>query len=136
MPELAGNLHVDPRAAIVAIDYSSGDVLQLSGSCQILWDQHDLPGAERTLQFTTQAWSFAPRGIPVLPPDEAVGYSPYNPVMEHRPHGTAAAEVLPKSGMLAKGACSRAGTRLILCSRCTGIGDEEPPAVQQACGPT
>ena len=76
---VAGNLHVDPRAAIVAIDYSTGDVLQLSGSCQILWDQHDLPGAERTLQFATQAWNWAPGGIPVTTSGEPVKPSPYNP---------------------------------------------------------
>ena len=85
---------MDPRAAIVAIDYSSGDVLQLSGSCQILWDQHDLPGAERTLQFTTQAWNFAPGGIPVTTSGDPVGPSPYNPAAASWLYSGDAAKVL------------------------------------------
>ena len=89
----AGNLHVDPRAAIVAIDYSTGDVLQLTGTCSILWDQHDLPGAERTLQFTTQAWNWAPGGIPLAPSGDAVKPSPYNPAIESWQHHHDAAKV-------------------------------------------
>ena len=99
---IAGNLHVDPRAAIVALDYSTGDVLQLTGSCSILWDQHDLPGAERTLQFTTQVWNWAPGGIPLAASEHPVKPSPYNPAMESWQHHHDAAKV----GALTSHLCS------------------------------
>ena len=28
----------------MAVDYDTGDALQLSGTCEILWDDHTLPG--------------------------------------------------------------------------------------------
>jgi predicted pyridoxine 5'-phosphate oxidase superfamily flavin-nucleotide-binding protein len=45
-----GNLLLDPRAALLFIDFASGDLLQLQGQAQILWDVADeapMPAAER-----------------------------------------------------------------------------------------
>jgi uncharacterized protein len=33
-----GNLLLEPRCALVLVDFSSGDVLQLQGSAEVLWD--------------------------------------------------------------------------------------------------
>jgi predicted pyridoxine 5'-phosphate oxidase superfamily flavin-nucleotide-binding protein len=34
-----GNLVLEPRCAMVLVDFDSGDILQLQGEAQILWDQ-------------------------------------------------------------------------------------------------
>lgn len=34
-----GNLVLEPRCALVLVDFDSGDILQLQGEAQILWDQ-------------------------------------------------------------------------------------------------
>lgn len=45
-----GNLLLEPRAALLFIDFSSGDLLQLQGRVEILWNMADegrVPAAER-----------------------------------------------------------------------------------------
>ena len=45
-----GNLLLDPRAALLFIDFSSGDLLQLQGRAEVLWNMADaarIPAAER-----------------------------------------------------------------------------------------
>ena len=49
-----GNLLLDPRAGLLFIDFSNGDVLYLSGQVEIIWDDAELnryPGAQRLLRF-------------------------------------------------------------------------------------
>lgn len=49
-----GNLLLDPRAALLFIDFSNGDVLQLQGTTEILWHAEEagrLKGAERVWRF-------------------------------------------------------------------------------------
>jgi len=49
-----GNLSLNPRVGLLFIDFINGDVLQLRGLSNILWDdprQIDFPGAERLLEF-------------------------------------------------------------------------------------
>jgi predicted pyridoxine 5'-phosphate oxidase superfamily flavin-nucleotide-binding protein len=45
-----GNLLLEPRAALLFIDFSNGDLLHLQGRAEILWDAKDdsLPAAERS----------------------------------------------------------------------------------------
>ncbi|MFD2271321.1 pyridoxamine 5'-phosphate oxidase family protein [Undibacterium arcticum] len=49
-----GNLLLDPRAGLLFIDFSNGDVLYLSGRVEIIWDGAELSryaGAQRVLRF-------------------------------------------------------------------------------------
>jgi uncharacterized protein len=47
-----GNLLLDPRAALLFVDFANGELLQLQGVAEVAWDEHDLPHAERTWRFT------------------------------------------------------------------------------------
>lgn len=49
-----GNLEVNPRAGFLALDFSSGAVLSLSGTARVIWDaasSEAFAGAERLLEF-------------------------------------------------------------------------------------
>ncbi|HTU58880.1 MAG TPA: pyridoxamine 5'-phosphate oxidase family protein, partial [Polyangiales bacterium] len=49
-----GNLEVNPRAGFVACDFENGDVLSLTGTARVLWDDARLlefQGAERFFEF-------------------------------------------------------------------------------------
>jgi ferredoxin-NADP reductase/predicted pyridoxine 5'-phosphate oxidase superfamily flavin-nucleotide-binding protein len=50
-----GNLTVDPRAALLFVDFYSGSLLQLTGCTSIDWDSPEIsrfPGARRLVHFT------------------------------------------------------------------------------------
>ncbi|MEK9970035.1 MAG: pyridoxamine 5'-phosphate oxidase family protein [Ferrovibrio sp.] len=49
-----GNIALDPRAGILVVDYSSGDMLQLTGEAEIIWDGPEVEsfhGALRLLRL-------------------------------------------------------------------------------------
>lgn len=49
-----GNMLLEPRAALLFIDFSNGDLLHLQGRSEIVWraeDHQDFPGAERLWRF-------------------------------------------------------------------------------------
>ena len=49
-----GNLALNPRAGMLFVDFSSGDVLSLTGEAEVVWDGPELAafvGAERLLKF-------------------------------------------------------------------------------------
>ena len=49
-----GNLAVNPKAGLLFVDFANGDVLQITGRTEIVWDGVDvaaLPGAERFWRF-------------------------------------------------------------------------------------
>ena len=46
-----GNLLLEPRAALLFVDFAAGRLLQLQGVTEVLWDRADLPGADRTWRF-------------------------------------------------------------------------------------
>jgi predicted pyridoxine 5'-phosphate oxidase superfamily flavin-nucleotide-binding protein len=46
-----GNLMLDPRAALLFVDFATGAMTQLQGTVEILWDDHSLPHAERAWRF-------------------------------------------------------------------------------------
>ncbi len=49
-----GNLLLEPRAALVMVDFASGDMLQLQGRAEIAWQDHTLPDAR-----AERAWTFS-----------------------------------------------------------------------------
>ena len=49
-----GNLLLEPRAALLFVDFARGEMLQLQGRGDVAWDEADLPGAERTWRFTVE----------------------------------------------------------------------------------
>jgi ferredoxin-NADP reductase/predicted pyridoxine 5'-phosphate oxidase superfamily flavin-nucleotide-binding protein len=52
-----GNLHLDPRAGLLFIDFVSGDLLQVSCTASVVWDGPELTafvGAERLLRLKVQ----------------------------------------------------------------------------------
>jgi uncharacterized protein len=49
-----GNILIDPRAAILIVDFASGDVLHLQGTSEVLWNSEEaqqLAGAQRLWRF-------------------------------------------------------------------------------------
>jgi uncharacterized protein len=49
-----GNIQEDPRAGLLFVDFDSGDILQLIGTAEVLWEADELAsfqGAERLLRF-------------------------------------------------------------------------------------
>jgi ferredoxin-NADP reductase/predicted pyridoxine 5'-phosphate oxidase superfamily flavin-nucleotide-binding protein len=53
-----GNLLLDPRAGLLFVDFSTGDLLQLTGRATVEWDHPDsslFPGAQRLIRFDLEA---------------------------------------------------------------------------------
>jgi predicted pyridoxine 5'-phosphate oxidase superfamily flavin-nucleotide-binding protein len=49
-----GNLEIEPRAALLFIDFERGDVLQLTGAAAVVWEGplvDSVPGAQRLVRF-------------------------------------------------------------------------------------
>lgn len=59
-----GNLVLDPRAALLFIDFASGDVLELQGRVAIDW-QRDGEAAERRWRFQCERGSLARAALPL-----------------------------------------------------------------------
>jgi predicted pyridoxine 5'-phosphate oxidase superfamily flavin-nucleotide-binding protein len=49
-----GNLLLEPRAALLFVDFEAGVLTQLQGRAEILWDDHSLPHAERAWRFRAE----------------------------------------------------------------------------------
>ena len=49
-----GNLAVYPRAGLLFIDFETGDLLQITGRAEILWDGAGLLGAERAWRLRVE----------------------------------------------------------------------------------
>lgn len=58
-----GNLMLEPRAALLFVDFAAGRMTQLQGRAEVLWDARDLPEAERTWRFTVERGWRGPAGI-------------------------------------------------------------------------
>lgn len=58
-----GNLLLEPRAALLFLDFANGELLQLQGTAETAWDEHELPGAERTWRFTVTGGWRGPAGL-------------------------------------------------------------------------
>ncbi|AEA68769.1 MULTISPECIES: 2Fe-2S iron-sulfur cluster-binding protein [Pseudomonas] len=74
-----GNILLNPRAGLVFVDFQTGDLLQMSGSAQVLLDDPEISafqGAERLLRFTPQRIVYRPAAIALRWKDQDEGDSP------------------------------------------------------------
>ncbi|TWC18561.1 hypothetical protein FBY06_1148 [Pseudomonas sp. SJZ085] len=74
-----GNILLNPRAGLVFIDFQSGDLLQMSGSAEVLLDSPEIAafqGAERLWRFKPQRVVYRQAAIPLRWTDRAEGASP------------------------------------------------------------
>ncbi len=49
-----GNLHLNPNAGLIVVDFEGGTTLQLTGKCKVIWDAEraaEFPGAQRLMEF-------------------------------------------------------------------------------------
>jgi predicted pyridoxine 5'-phosphate oxidase superfamily flavin-nucleotide-binding protein len=63
-----GNIAAHPWAGLLAIDYASGDVLQLTGRAQLVWDGPELQsfdGAQRLLRIEAHEGRWMPAALPL-----------------------------------------------------------------------
>lgn len=58
-----GNLLLEPRAALLFVDFANGELLQLQGDAEVSWGEHELPGAERTWRFKVRGGWRGPAGL-------------------------------------------------------------------------
>ena len=62
-----GNIESNPRAGLLCCDFSSGDLLSLSGAARVSWDSPELtlfPGAERLLEIEVEAHVLLREALP------------------------------------------------------------------------
>ncbi len=63
-----GNIALDPRAGILVVDYSSGDLLQLTGQAEIVWDGPEVEsfqGALRLLRLRVEEGRIIQGALPI-----------------------------------------------------------------------
>lgn len=80
MFQTLGNLHVNPQAGLLAIDFANGATLQLTGTARIIWDPDRVAaftGAQRLLEITVAEAVEMVDGSPFFA--RAVEPSPFNP---------------------------------------------------------
>jgi predicted pyridoxine 5'-phosphate oxidase superfamily flavin-nucleotide-binding protein len=58
-----GNLLLEPRAALLFVDFEAGRLLHVQGTAEIAWRGADLPGAERTWRFKVQRCRRGPSAL-------------------------------------------------------------------------
>ncbi|UZE22080.1 FAD-binding oxidoreductase [Pseudomonas sp. B21-056] len=74
-----GNILLNPRAGLVFVDFQTGDLLQMSGSAEVLLDSPEIAafqGAERLWRFKPQRIVYRQAAIPLRWTDTAEGASP------------------------------------------------------------
>jgi predicted pyridoxine 5'-phosphate oxidase superfamily flavin-nucleotide-binding protein len=62
-----GNVTANPRAGVLVLDFARGDVLQLTGTAEVVWDGAELAsfsGAERLLVITVDGGVRHPDALP------------------------------------------------------------------------
>lgn len=58
-----GNLLLEPRCALLFVDFAAGTMTQLQGRAEVLWGAHDLPHAERTWRVRVEGGWRSAAGI-------------------------------------------------------------------------
>lgn len=74
-----GNFMVNPRAGLVFVDFDRGDLLQLTGTAQVVLDDPEIAtfrGAERLWRFTPQRSVYRADALPLRWTFEPNGWSP------------------------------------------------------------
>lgn len=85
-PDFAGNFHfntignllLDPRAGLLFIDFTRGDLLYLTGTAEVIWDSdelHTFAGAERLIRFQISEGCRVEKSLPLRWSDP--DYSPF-----------------------------------------------------------
>ena len=62
-----GNLYVNPSAGLLFPDFNSGDLLYLTGTCDIVWNGHEVDafeGAQRLVRFHVEGMYRRPQYLP------------------------------------------------------------------------
>lgn len=80
MFQTLGNLHVDPRAGLLFIDTTTGNMLHVCGRARVDWSAERAartPGARRLIDFEIERIIERPGAFPLTA--KLVDYSPYNP---------------------------------------------------------
>lgn len=76
-----GNILLNPRAGLVFVDFETGDLLQMSGSAQVLLDSPEIAafqGAERLWRFTPERIVYRQAAIALRWKEEGAGASPHS----------------------------------------------------------
>jgi predicted pyridoxine 5'-phosphate oxidase superfamily flavin-nucleotide-binding protein len=63
-----GNIALNPRAGLLVVDYTTGDLLQLTAQAEIVWDGPEVDsfaGAERLLKLRVEAGHIIEGGLPL-----------------------------------------------------------------------
>jgi len=72
-----GNIALNPRAGLTFIDFTSGDLLYLTGRAEVIWDGPEvdaIDGAERVVRFTLEEGRRVAQAVPIR--WDFLGYSP------------------------------------------------------------
>jgi len=80
MFQTLGNIAKDGRTGLLFVDFTTGDVVQLTGTARILWDDPRIartPGAERLVEFTVEHLVERVGAVPFQ--WRLVDRSPFNP---------------------------------------------------------
>jgi hypothetical protein len=63
-----GNILVNPECGLVFVDFGTGDMLQLSGEGEVIFDSPEIAafqGAERLIRFSPRSVIFRPNALPI-----------------------------------------------------------------------
>ena len=73
-----GNLLLEPRAALLFVDFDAGVMTQLQGRAEVLWDERSLPQAERAWRFRVEGGFRRASGLryAAVQPPSAVSAAP------------------------------------------------------------
>ena len=99
-PDFTGNMHfntlgnilLEPRAGLLFMDFESGDLIQLAGTAEILWEGDELDaftGAERLVRFRLERGHRLPAALPFR-----WTFEDYSPVLEQTGSWEAVADTL------------------------------------------
>ena len=75
-----GNIHANPKAGLLFVDFETGDLLQLSGDAEIILESPEIAafeGAERLWRFTPRRIVYRRAALPLRWSFQPDGWSPY-----------------------------------------------------------
>ena len=75
-----GNIQTNPKVGLLFVDFTTGDVLQLSGKAKVLWDEADytvFSGAERAVSVTIEEVRYSKNTLGLR--GGVLEFSPHNP---------------------------------------------------------